>query len=122
MTKNNEQIIKLDGSFTTIEQAKKAGLLRNKEIFEGFIVDNITIKDIEFDEEKFDNLIVNYLTRDDLFNLVLAYRKELKCKELILKKIKEKYKNVCKVCPKNIKCNECSVKDTLDMFKRKNNQ
>ena len=78
--------------------------------------------DLKFCKKKFDKLIVDDLTRDDLFNLVLAYRKELKSKELILKKIKEKYKNVCKVCPKNIKCNECSVKDTLDMFKRKNNQ
>ena len=71
-----------------------------KEIFEGFIVDNITIKDIEFDEEKINNLIIEDLTREDLFNIVLAYRKQLKSKELILKKIKEKYKNAVKLALK----------------------
>jgi hypothetical protein len=56
-------------------------LKNGKEIFEGFIVDNITIKDIKFDEEKFNNLIVDELTREDLFNIILAYRKQLKRKE-----------------------------------------
>lgn len=59
---------------------------------------------------------------DDCKNYDICYYKQLKRKELILEKIKEKYKNVCKVCPKNIKCNECSVKDTLDMLKKNKRQ
>lgn len=45
-----------------------------------------------------------------------CYYKNWKHKEQVYEKLKEKYKNLCKACPKNVKCSECNVKDTLEML------
>jgi uncharacterized phage infection (PIP) family protein YhgE len=83
-------------------------LKKGKEIFGGFIVDNITIKDIELDEEKFNNLIVDELTREDLFNIVLAYRKQLKRKEQECEELKNFHINLVGV-------KECEIKELAEL-------
>lgn len=52
-----------------------------------------------------------------IYKIANDLQEQLKHKEQECEKLKDKYKNVCKVCPKNIKCNECSVKDSLEILK-----
>lgn len=49
------------------------------------------LRDIEFDEEKINKLIVDDLSREDMFNIILAYRKELRRKEEECEDWKNKY-------------------------------
>ena len=45
-----------------------------------------------------------------------CYYKQLKRKEEIIEKLKEKHNAICKSCPKNISCDECSNNTTLKIL------
>lgn len=45
-----------------------------------------------------------------------CYYKQLKRKEGIIKRLKEKHNRMCKSCPKTISCDECSNNTTLKIL------
>ena len=45
-----------------------------------------------------------------------CYYKKWQRKEEIIEKLKEKYNTMCKHCPKNISCDECSNNTTLKIL------
>ena len=45
-----------------------------------------------------------------------CYYKQLKAKEQIIEKLKEKHNAICKSCPRNISCDECSNNTTLKIL------
>ena len=49
-------------------------------------------------------------------NVIIALGEQLKVKEQIIEKLKEKHNTMCKSCPRNISCDECSNNTTLKIL------